>query len=74
MTQKNTKPTKPLIIGGAVACALVLAGGFWMGTHPAKEPFYGVMQAKTVDVAARSPDGLNRLSFTRATMSVSVKP
>lgn len=53
MTQKNTKPKKPLIIGGAVACALVLAGGFWMGTHPAKEPFYGVMQAKTVDVAAK---------------------
>lgn len=53
MTQKNTKLTKPVLIGAAAACALVLAGGFWMGTHPAKEPFYGVMQAKTVDVAAK---------------------
>lgn len=53
MTQKNTKLTKPVIVGAAVACALVLAGGFWMGTHPSKEPFYGVMQAKTVDVAAK---------------------
>ena len=36
-----------------MACLLVLGVGFWMGTHPSEEPLYGVMQAKTVDVAAK---------------------
>ena len=36
-----------------MACLLVLGVGFWMGTHPTEEPLYGVMQAKTVDVAAK---------------------
>lgn len=49
----NRKIKKPLLITGAVVCALVLGVGFWMGTHPNKEPLYGVIQAKTVDVAAK---------------------
>ena len=35
---------------GAVALA---AYGLWLGTHPAIEPFYGMVQARTVDVAAK---------------------
>ena len=55
MTESNTKKVnKPVLLSAAaVACLLVLGGGFWMGTHPSEEPLYGVMQAKTVDVAAK---------------------
>lgn len=55
MTESNTKKVnKPVLLSAAaVACLLVLGVGFWMGTHPTKEPLYGVMQAKTVDVAAK---------------------
>ncbi len=55
MTDKEKKTiSKPVLLtAAAVACAAVLGVGFWMGTHPAKEPLYGVMQAKTVDVAAK---------------------
>ena len=53
MTESNTKKVnKPVLLSAAaVACLLVLGVGFWMGTHPSEEPLYGVMQAKTVDVA-----------------------
>ena len=48
------KFSKPAVLtGAAIACALVLGIGFWMGTHPGQEPLYGVMQAKTVDIAAK---------------------
>lgn len=55
MTESNTKKVnKPVLLSAAaVACLLVLGVGFWMGTHPSEEPLYGVMQAKTVDVAAK---------------------
>ena len=55
MTESNTKKVnKPVLLSAAaVACLLVLGVGFWMGTHPSEEPWYGVMQAKTVDVAAK---------------------
>lgn len=55
MTESNTKKVnKPVLLSSAaVACLLVLGVGFWMGTHPSEEPLYGVMQAKTVDVAAK---------------------
>ncbi len=55
MTESNTKKVnKPILLSAAaVACLVVLGGGFWMGTHPSEEPLYGVMQAKTVDVAAK---------------------
>lgn len=55
MTESNTKKVnKPVVLSAAaVACLLVLGVGFWMGTHPSEEPLYGVMQAKTVDVAAK---------------------
>lgn len=55
MTESNTKmANKPVLLSAAaVACLLVLGVGFWMGTHPSEEPLYGVMQAKTVDVAAK---------------------
>lgn len=55
MTESNTKKVnKPVLLSAAaVACLVVLGGGFWMGTHPTEEPLYGVMQAKTVDVAAK---------------------
>ena len=55
MTESNTKKAnKPVLLSAAaVACLLVLGVGFWMGTHPSEEPLYGVMQAKTVDVAAK---------------------
>lgn len=55
MTESNTtKVNKPVLLSAAaVACLLVLGVGFWMGTHPSEEPLYGVMQAKTVDVAAK---------------------
>ena len=55
MTESNTKKVnKPVLLSAAaVACLLVLGVGFWMGTHPYEEPLYGVMQAKTVDVAAK---------------------
>lgn len=55
MTESKTKKVnKPVLLSAAaVACLLVLGVGFWMGTHPSEEPLYGVMQAKTVDVAAK---------------------
>lgn len=55
MTESNTKKVnKPVLLSAAaVACLVVLGVGFWMGTHPTEEPLYGVMQAKTVDVAAK---------------------
>lgn len=55
MTESNTKKVnKPVLLSAAaVACLLVLGVGFWMGTHPSEEPLYGIMQAKTVDVAAK---------------------
>lgn len=55
MTESNTKKVnKPVLLSAAAAaCLLVLGVGFWMGTHPCEEPLYGVMQAKTVDVAAK---------------------
>lgn len=55
MTESNTKKANKLVLlsAAAVACLLVLGVGFWMGTHPSEEPLYGVMQAKTVDVAAK---------------------
>ena len=55
MTESNTKKVnKPVLLSAAaVACLLVLGVGFWMGTHPSEEPLYGVMQAKTVDVAGK---------------------
>lgn len=55
MTESNTKKVNKsvLLSAAAVACLLVLGVGFWMGTHPSEEPLYGVMQAKTVDVAAK---------------------
>lgn len=55
MTESNTKKVnKPILLSAAaVACLLILGVGFWMGTHPSEEPLYGVMQAKTVDVAAK---------------------
>lgn len=55
MTESNTKKVnKPVLLSAAaVACLLVLGVGFWMGTHPSEEPLYGVMQAKTVDIAAK---------------------
>lgn len=55
MTESNTKKVnKPVLLSAAaVTCLLVLGVGFWMGTHPSEEPLYGVMQAKTVDVAAK---------------------
>lgn len=55
MTESNTKKVNNpvLLSAAAVACLLVLGVGFWMGTHPSEEPLYGVMQAKTVDVAAK---------------------
>lgn len=55
MTESNTKKVnKPVLLSAAaVACLVVLGVGFWMGTHPTEEPLYGVMQAKTGDVAAK---------------------
>lgn len=55
MTESNTKKVnKPVLLSAAaVACLVVLGVGFWMGTHPTEEPLYGVMQVKTVDVAAK---------------------
>ena len=55
MTESNTKKVnKPVLLSAAaVACLVVLGVGFWMGTHLTEEPLYGVMQAKTVDVAAK---------------------
>lgn len=55
MTESNTKKVNKqvLLSAAAVACLVVLGVGFWMGTHPSEEPLYGVMQAKTVDVAAK---------------------
>lgn len=55
MTESNTKKVnKPVLLSAAaVACLVVLGVGFWIGTHPSEEPLYGVMQAKTVDVAAK---------------------
>ena len=55
MTESNTKKAnKPVLLSAAaLACLVILGGGFWMGTHPSEEPLYGVMQAKTVDVAAK---------------------
>lgn len=55
MTESNTKKVnKPVLLSAAaVACLVVLGVSFWMGTHPSEEPLYGVMQAKTVDVAAK---------------------
>lgn len=64
MTESNTKKVnKPVLLSAAaVACLVVLGVGFWMGTHPTEEPLYGVMQAKTVDVAAKVTGRVETLS------------
>ena len=64
MTESNTKKVnKPVLLSAAaVACLVVLGVGFWMGTHPSEEPLYGVMQAKTVDVAAKVTGRVETLS------------
>lgn len=49
----DTKKKKTLVLSAAAAAVVVLGIGFWLGTHPGSEPLYGVMQAKTIDVAAK---------------------
>ena len=49
----DTKKKKTLVLSAAAAAVVVLGIGFWLGTHPGNEPLYGVMQAKTIDVAAK---------------------
>ena len=43
--------------------AVAIAGyGLWLGAHPAVEPFYGMVQARTVDVAAKVTGRVQTLS------------
>ncbi len=64
-TQFNSKNKKGLLLGGvAVAVAAVIGAGLWMGAHPAPEPFYGVVHAKTVDVAAKVTGRVKALPVT----------
>lgn len=53
MTNTTLQNRKPLLIGAAVCAVAAVAVGIWLAKHPAKEPLYGMMQAKTVDVAAK---------------------
>lgn len=53
MTNTTLQNRKPLLIGAAVCAVAAVAVGVWLAKHPAKEPLYGMMQAKTVDVAAK---------------------
>ena len=47
----NNKSKIGLAVG--VALAAVVAGGVWMALNPTPEPIYGMVQAKTVDVASK---------------------
>ncbi|MCI5896273.1 MAG: efflux RND transporter periplasmic adaptor subunit [Candidatus Aphodousia sp.] len=53
MTNTTYKNRKPLLIGAAVCAVAAVAVGVWLAKNPTKEPLYGMMQAKTVDVAAK---------------------
>ena len=53
MTNTTLQNRKPLLIGAAVCAVAAVAVGVWLAKHPAKEPLYGMMQAKTVDIAAK---------------------
>lgn len=53
MTNTTLQNRKPLLIGAAVCAVAAVAVGVWLAKHPAKEPLYGMMQAKTVDVATK---------------------
>lgn len=53
MTNTTLQNRKPLLIGAAVCAVAAVAVGVWLAKHPAKEPLYGMIQAKTVDVAAK---------------------
>ncbi len=59
--KKISKKTRIGIAGGALAVAAILGYGLWLGTHPAPEPFYGMAQAKTVQVAAKVTGRVEKL-------------
>ena len=50
--QTTNKKSKIGLAVGAVLAAVV-AGGIWLAMNPAPEPIYGMVQAKTVDVASK---------------------
>lgn len=50
---KNLNKKTILLVTVAAAVAGVVGIGLWEGAHPQPEPFYGMVQAKTVDVAAK---------------------
>ena len=60
----DTKKKKTLVLSAAAAAVVVLGIGFWLGTHPGNEPLYGVMQAKTIDVAAKVTGRVESLNIT----------
>lgn len=52
--QLNQKNKKSLLLGaGALIVVAAIGAGLWMGAHPTPEPFYGMIQAKTVDISAK---------------------
>ena len=52
--QLNQKNKKSLLFGaGALIVVAAIGAGLWMGAHPTPEPFYGMIQAKTVDISAK---------------------
>lgn len=52
--QFNQKNKKSLLLGaGALIVVAAIGAGLWMGAHPTPEPFYGMIQAKTVDISAK---------------------
>ena len=60
----DTKKKKTLVLSAAAAAVVVLGIGFWLGTHPGSEPLYGVMQAKTIDVASKVTGRVESLNIT----------
>ena len=72
MTNMNNKSKIGLAVG--VALAAVVAGGVWMALNPTPEPIYGMVQAKTVDVASKSRAVWSPLTCEKATWLKSAKP
>lgn len=60
----DAKKKKTLVLSAAAAAVVVLGIGFWLGTHPGNEPLYGVMQAKTIDVAAKVTGRVETLNIS----------
>ncbi len=48
----------------ATAVIVTIGAGLWLGSHPAPEPFYGMVQAKSIDIASKVGARVARIAAT----------